>query len=384
MEQESYRHCPASQSWIRWDSLVAAAIHLAYAAPMKSVLEHSAKPRRIHDVAKALKVSQSSVSKAINGREGVSEELRQRIIAYCDRIGYKPNPFAQDFARMTKGADRTQIPNVAFLLADVSFSRTPYSQLLDGITSVTEKNQYTLNLAQLPATIDCFDDLPRAIVEGRVAGVLISGTVSTKLLRLLQECGIGRVLIGSYEPELSAVDACVGLDLEAAMHLAVQYCVQRGRSRIALYEPGMVTYYQKRLYSAFRLALVSHGLKDDPERNCFAPYDTARNFRPFQRRFVERGVDFDAVIVPNRYAASCTVAALLGVYGLQQEIPVTLIAGPDIAPAAQFDLACLDMRYDELGRVGMELLLQCLRDGEKAASPQTVLVKPTLRACGTK
>jgi len=45
----------------------------------------------IYDLAKALKVAPSTVSKALNGGAGVSEKTRKRIIRYANKVRYIPN-----------------------------------------------------------------------------------------------------------------------------------------------------------------------------------------------------------------------------------------------------------------------------------------------------
>lgn len=46
------------------------------------------------DIAKMLGINVSTVSRALKGQEGVSQELRQKIERYAKEQGYRPNPFA--------------------------------------------------------------------------------------------------------------------------------------------------------------------------------------------------------------------------------------------------------------------------------------------------
>ncbi len=58
-----------------------------------------ATPVGIRDVARAAGVSVASASVAINGRTGVSETTRQRVLAAAERLGYRANPQAQALRR---------------------------------------------------------------------------------------------------------------------------------------------------------------------------------------------------------------------------------------------------------------------------------------------
>ena len=49
----------------------------------------------ITDVAKAAGVSNSAVSYALNGKPGVSEKTRKRVLEVADSMGWKPNSAAK-------------------------------------------------------------------------------------------------------------------------------------------------------------------------------------------------------------------------------------------------------------------------------------------------
>lgn len=53
----------------------------------------------IADIAKELGISMNTVSKALNGKAKVSEEMKQRIIGTADRLGYKQNKIASRLAK---------------------------------------------------------------------------------------------------------------------------------------------------------------------------------------------------------------------------------------------------------------------------------------------
>ena len=46
----------------------------------------------IKDVARAAKVSVGTASMALNGKPGVNEETRERVLQIARQLNYKPNP----------------------------------------------------------------------------------------------------------------------------------------------------------------------------------------------------------------------------------------------------------------------------------------------------
>ena len=53
----------------------------------------------IFDVAKASGVSSSAVSYALNGKSGVSDETRAKVLRVAHELGWKPNGAAQALAK---------------------------------------------------------------------------------------------------------------------------------------------------------------------------------------------------------------------------------------------------------------------------------------------
>jgi len=52
-------------------------------------------PTTLEDIARALKVSKMTVSRAINDHPEISRETRARILAMAQKMNYRPNQFAR-------------------------------------------------------------------------------------------------------------------------------------------------------------------------------------------------------------------------------------------------------------------------------------------------
>lgn len=91
----------------------------------------------IKDVAKRARVSIGTVSNSLNGRKGVGEDVRRRVLAVIKELGYKPNRSAQ--ATRT-GRTRT----LAFVTPDL---RNPfYPQLAQSIAQAAREAGYAMLL----------------------------------------------------------------------------------------------------------------------------------------------------------------------------------------------------------------------------------------------
>ena len=53
----------------------------------------------IKDIAREAGVSIASVSRALNGMDGISEKKRSRILRVCERLSYTPNGLARSLVK---------------------------------------------------------------------------------------------------------------------------------------------------------------------------------------------------------------------------------------------------------------------------------------------
>jgi LacI family transcriptional regulator len=96
------------------------------------------KAATIKDVAKALGISVSTVSRVMNGQNRVSSEMRRKVVETARRLGYVPSHAAVSVVRK-------QAQIIAVLLPDLF---TPlYANILEGIEqSAQSRGYYTMTV----------------------------------------------------------------------------------------------------------------------------------------------------------------------------------------------------------------------------------------------
>lgn len=76
----------------------------------------------ISDVAEALGVSKTTVSRAISGKGRIGEATRQKVLAYIEEHDYKPNVIARGLAQ-SKTFNLCVVMPEDYALVDLSFFR---------------------------------------------------------------------------------------------------------------------------------------------------------------------------------------------------------------------------------------------------------------------
>ncbi|MFD7920092.1 LacI family DNA-binding transcriptional regulator [Streptomyces sp. NPDC059740] len=151
-------------------------------------------PVTIRDVALASGVSKAAVSKALNGRPGVSDTTRTRILATATRLGWRPNSTA---AALAHGRTRT-VGMVLDRPPDLLSADPFFPELLSGVERVLAPLGYTLTLRiSTPDSEQAEDEMYRSLaVEHRVAGVIMADPrCDDGRFALVRRLGLPAVLI---------------------------------------------------------------------------------------------------------------------------------------------------------------------------------------------
>ncbi|MBQ6917535.1 MAG: LacI family DNA-binding transcriptional regulator, partial [Prevotella sp.] len=113
------------------------------------------------EIANLLGVNVSTVSRALRGLEGVSQELRQKILSLAKEQGYRPNPFA-----VSLRYDTTR--TIGIVVPDVSFNH--YAHIVKRIEAEARKVGYMCIITDSDDKYEneknCIDLLVNMHVEG--------------------------------------------------------------------------------------------------------------------------------------------------------------------------------------------------------------------------
>jgi LacI family transcriptional regulator len=123
----------------------------------------------IQEFAATLKLSVSTVSKALNGREDVSPATRRRVLDAAERAGFSPDPAAR---RLRRQASDT----IAFIVSapQTSFAHPFFLDMLIGVNDAMDDSGYQVIVASA-RSIEAEIDLFRRLVERQRVDALLFG-----------------------------------------------------------------------------------------------------------------------------------------------------------------------------------------------------------------
>lgn len=203
----------------------------------------------IKDVAKKTGFSKSTVSYALNGKDGVGEEARQTIINCAQEMGYIPNIFAKSLSGRSYNT-------IGVILRDLT--NPFYANVFCAIDKFCESRHYETifyNLAGDPKRIQTGLDLMR--------GKMVSGIIldffgnDDNVINRIKKSSIPTVIFGM---NIDADISCVQADDENGAREAIDYAVNCGHKDIFYITNRKDDVFNDRRNRAIHDRLQFHGL----------------------------------------------------------------------------------------------------------------------------
>lgn len=149
----------------------------------------------IGDIAEALGVSKTTVSRAISGKGRIGNATRDRVLQYIDEHNFTPNAIAKGLAQSRTFNIGWVIPG-DYALADLPF----FQNCLLGVSEMASPMQYDI-LVSMVGEHD-ISQLERAVTNHKIDGAILSRTLENdEPARYLLEQGVPFVAIGLSRQE---------------------------------------------------------------------------------------------------------------------------------------------------------------------------------------
>lgn len=182
----------------------------------------------IDDIAREAGVSRGAVSFALNGRPGVSEATRERILRVAEQMSWRPHSAARALAGVRADAIGLVVARPARTMGVEPF----FGQLLAGLQDGLSARSVSLSLMVVEDTAAEIQVYRRWVSEHRVdAFVVVDPQVKDPRFAVLEELGVPGVVLGG--PGRHGRLATVWADDRAAMISLVEYLAAIGHRRIA-------------------------------------------------------------------------------------------------------------------------------------------------------
>lgn len=278
----------------------------------------------LKQLAEHLKLSPTTVSRALNGFPEVNEDTRSRVLAAARRHGYRPNPAARRLATGKAGTIGCVMPTKHMVRNDPVFM-----EFLSGVGEFAAASGFDIVLS--PTAPDTEDATYRRLaVNGQVDGVFVSFPVSMdSRIELLASLTIPFVVHGRGDG-LSSDYASVDIDNEGAFSQACAFLIQLGHRRIGFLNGQPQATFAEHRQRGVTGALEDAGLTLEPALSVRASMTEENGYRE-TLRFLDHPERPTALLCSSLFLALGAIRAI-GDRGLAVGADISVIAHDDVVP----------------------------------------------------
>ena len=316
----------------------------------------------IKDIAKALNLSTSTVSRALRGSYEISPETKKLVLEYAEKINYRPNPIALSLKERRSRSLGVVVSEIA---------NNFFSQAINGIESIAYNRGYHVIISQSHESQEREKVNVQHLASRSVDGLLVSLSSQTTDLshyKELHEKGLPIVFFDRVTDEIETHQV-VANNLMGAFH-ATEHLIYNGCKKIAHVTSSPFLSITKERLEGYKQALEKHniGFSDTLVRHC--------NHGGMIVDEVEEAVInlFSGKEKPDALftAGDRLTTVCLGIIKRSKkkipEVPVTGFTNSNLADLFSPTLTTVRQPAFEIGQVATELLVQMIESKRPVTS----------------
>jgi len=329
----------------------------------------------IKEIAKALNLSISSVSKALNDSYDISEATKKRVLAYAKENGYRPNILAKN---LKTGKTNT----IGVILS--SINNLFYAQIIEGIQQYAISVGYDVIFMQSHEQSDKEKSCIEALLLRGIDGLLIAPineSSNYELLKSLHESTVPVVIFDRILHNLETVK--IGVNNFKGAYLATQHLIQIGRKKI-LNITGSKFGLSSERFKGYKKALLDFNVPFVPN------YYIQCSMQSYE--LLDRDLHtalkniMSGELRPNAILCSSDIISvrLLGVlsemdYSVPDDLAVIGFSNIDFPGSLNPSLSTIRQPTGEIGRLSTEKLIQFIvKKNWKQLDPETIELETQL------
>ncbi|MPQ47230.1 substrate-binding domain-containing protein [Marinifilum sp. N1E240] len=320
----------------------------------------------IHDIAKALNISGSTVSRALNNNTRISEKTKKAVRDKAKELGYQPNALASNLRTSCTNTIGVIIPRI---------SRYFFSSAITGIEEFAREKGFNVIICQSNDLEARESDCVQTLFASRVDGVISSVALKTnnyEHYKTFTNRNIPLVFFDRVCDELETSKVVVD-DFKGGF-IAAEHLISKGCKRIAhISGPQHLNIYINRLQGYLK-ALRKHDITVDQNLILESPLTREDGLR-CAKELLESSNPPDAI-----FAGNDTTALSIILYAKEKgiRIPEDLaIMGFSNEPFSEYlspSLTTVEQSGFDVGIKATELLIDIITN--KSGNTQETIVLP--------
>lgn len=328
----------------------------------------------IKDIAKALGLSTSTISRALRDSHEISAETKQLVLECAEKLNYKPNPIALSLKEKRSRS-------IGVVVCEIANSF--FSQVINGIESIAYDRGYNVIVAQ------SHESYEREVVDLQflssrsVDGLIISlATETTDLshIQALHDRGMPIVLFDRVNEEINTHKVIV--DNYRGAYDATEHLINNGFKRIAALAGSEFLSITAERLAGYHDALKANGLQYSKEyvQHCYYGGMVFSEVEEGVNKLLTLKQKPDAIITTSdKLTTGCLRTLKRRGIVIPDEMGLIGFSNYDIAELVDPPLTVIRQPAEEMGKAATELLLQLVESKRPVKEFEKRVLTPELQ-----
>ena len=218
----------------------------------------------LKDIAKALGLSTSTVSRALRDRYEISEETKKVVMDYANKINYRANPIARSLKERRSYS-------IGIIVSEIA--NNFFSQVINGIESIAYDKGYHVIISQSHESFKLEKLNVEHLASRSIDGLLISISSETKDISYLKELYAKGLPVVFFDrvPDDFETHKVIANNSQGAFD-ATEHLIKSGKKVIAHLTNAESLSNTKERLEGYKQALAAYDIPFRPELVKFCPH----------------------------------------------------------------------------------------------------------------
>jgi LacI family transcriptional regulator len=326
----------------------------------------------IKDIAKALNLSTSTVSRALRGSYEISPETKKMVLEYAEKINYRPNPIALSLKERRSRSIGVVVSEIA---------NNFFSQAINGIESIAYNRGYHVIISQSHESEEREMVNVQHLASRSVDGLLVSLSSQTTDLshyKELHEKGLPIVFFDRVTDEIETHKVVANNSLGAFQ--ATQHLIENGYRRIAHVTSSPFLSITKERLEGYLAALEKNNIpyNESLVRHCNHGGMIVDEVEIAMNELFSGKSNPDALFTAGDRLTTVCLGIIKLAKGKIPEIPITGFTNTNLADLFSPSLTTVRQPAFEIGQVATELLVQIIESKRPITEFETRVLQTEL------
>ncbi|REL33172.1 LacI family transcriptional regulator [Rhodohalobacter sp. SW132] len=331
------------------------------------------KKTTIHDIAKHLNITASTVSRALKNNSRISDATIKSVREAAKELNYQPNNIA---AALRKG--KSNIVGIIIPMADRNF----FASIIRGIEEIVNDAGYNVIICQSNDSPEKEKANISTLLESQVDCIIASyakKTTDFSHYKEIVERDVPLILFDRLHESLELLDVdAVVIDDYLGSYKATQHLIEQGCRKIVHFSgPQHVSIYKERT-RGYMEALIQNGISLDKslvlESNL--KLDAGKQLANDLLTWQELP---DAIFSASDYAAMGAMGVLKkNQVKIPEQIAIVGFSNEPFTSFVEPSLSTVDQHSKKMGEYAARIFLDIMNNNNKTHTPTKTVLKPEL------